>query len=66
MNKNILGTLAFSLMAMVLAMATIFVVQTAVVHGSAIVAVCFGAIGFAGFMAVAACAYAIHREGERK
>ena len=63
MNKNILGTLAFSLMAMIIGMGTIFVVQTAMVHASLLIAVCFGIVGFAGFVAIAACAYVIHQEG---
>lgn len=66
MNKNILGTLAFSLLAMIIGMATIFIVQTAMMHASAIVATCFAVVGFAGFMAIAACAYIIHQEGETK
>ena len=66
MNKNILGTLAFSLMAMVLGMGVIFIVQTAMVHASTLIAVCFGVVGFAGFMAIAACAYVIHQEGRVK
>lgn len=65
MNKNILGTLAFSLMAMVLGMATIFIVKTAVAHAGLIVAICFGVVGFAGFMAIAACAWVIHNEGSK-
>jgi len=65
MNKNTLGTLAFSLMAMAMAMGTIFIVQTAVAHAGLIVAACFGVVGFAGFMAIAACAYVIHQEGSK-
>jgi len=65
MNKNTLGTLAFSLMAMVIGMGTIFIVQTAVAHAGLIVAACFGVVGFAGFMAIAACAYVIHQEGSK-
>ena len=65
MNKNILGTLAFSLLAMVLGMGVIFIVQTAIVHAGLIVAACFGVVGFAGFMAIAACAYLIHQEGSK-
>lgn len=65
MNKNILGTLAFSLMAMVLGMGVIFIVQTAIVHAGLIVAACFGVVGVAGFMAIAACTYLIHQEGNK-
>ncbi len=65
MNKNILGTLAFSLFAMIIGMATIFIVKTAVVHAGLIVATCFSVVGFAGFMAIAACAYVIHQEGSK-
>lgn len=65
MNKNILGTLAFTMLAMFAGMGTIFIVQAAVVHAGLIVAACFGVVGFAGFMAIAACAWVIHNEGSK-
>ncbi len=65
MNKNFLGTLAFSLMAMALGMGVIFIVKTAMVHASMLIAVCFGVAGFAGFFAMAACAWVIHNEGSK-
>ena len=65
MNKNILGTLAFAMLAMFVGMGTIFIVKTAVAHAGLIVAICFGVVGFAGFMAIAACAYVIHQEGSK-
>ncbi len=65
MNKNIMVALAFSLLAMFSGMTTIFIVKTAVVHASVLIAICFGVVGFAGFMAIAACAYVSHQEGSK-
>ncbi len=61
MNKNIMVAMAFSLLAMFSGMTTIFIVQTAIVHASPLIASCFGVVGFAGFMTIAACAAVIHR-----
>ena len=66
MNKNIMVALAFSLLAMFSGMTTILIIQTAMIHAGLIVAVCFGVVGFAGFMAIAACAWVIHNEGRQK
>jgi len=65
MNKNTMVALAFSLLAMFVGMTTIFIIQTAVVHASILIAVCFGVVGFAGFMAIAACAWVIYQEGSK-
>ncbi len=65
MNKNLLGTLAFAMLAMFVGMGTVFIVQTAMVHASMLIAVCFGVAGFAGFFAMAACAWVIHNEGSK-
>jgi len=61
MNKNTMVALAFSLLAMFVGMTTIFIIQTAVVHASLLIASCFGVVGFAGFMAIAACAVIVHK-----
>lgn len=65
MNKNIMVAMAFSLLAMLFGMTTITVIQTAMIHAGLIVAVCFGFAGFAGFMAIAVCAWVIHNEGSK-
>ena len=65
MNKNIMVALAFSLLAMFVGMTTIFIVKTALVHASVLIAVFFGIVGAAAFLAIVACAFVTHQEGSR-
>jgi tryptophan-rich sensory protein len=66
MNKNTMGALAFSLLAMFTGLQAIFIVQTAVVHASLFIASCFGVVGTIAFLTISVCAYIVYQEGRQK
>ncbi len=60
MNKNTMAAVVFSLLAMTTFAYVFWIVQTAMVHASPLIALCFGIVGTAGAGAIAACAWVIH------